>query len=105
MKSKKLYRVDINLKYLSLQNKPPTITDVINWANHAHSGEFDGGVKILEVSDISEIEDFEDDYALYENNEECDDQYLKEDAVRMLMLDLEVVRKRLSAAGYKIVKN
>jgi len=70
IKDAKLFRVDINLKYLYItKDKEIGLPQVEKWLRtECHSGELDyeeDNVVISEVKNQAEIKDFDDDYNCY----------------------------------------
>lgn len=103
---KKLYRVDINLKYLVYTDKEYKQVDALDWLkNEVHSGELDDACEISLVKDAKEIEDFTEmkiDYYPYFTDEE--DESTLSDIIEKLGLDAKKLIKRLESLGYKVTK-
>lgn len=104
---KKLYRVDLNLKYLVYTDTEYGQEDVLNWIkNEVHSGELDDACEISEVKDVKKIEDdFGLEYFPYCSDIEDSQQELTvEDIVDELGLDAKKLIKRLESLGYRVTK-
>lgn len=105
--NKKLYRVDINLKYLVYTDKEYKQGDVLNWLkNEVHSGELDDTCEISLVKDAKEIEDFtemEIDYCPY-YTDNADESTFLSDIIEKLGLDAKKLIERLKSLGYKVTK-
>lgn len=107
---KKLYRVDLNLKYLVYTDTEYKQKDVSNWIkNDFHSGELDDVCEISMVKDVKEIQDFIEmgvdyyPYCPYYTNEEDEETFLC-DIIDKLGLDAKKLIKRLESLGYKVTK-
>ena len=104
---KKLYRVDINLKYLVYTDEEYKQVDVLNWIkNDIHHGELDDACEISLVKDAKEIEDdFGLEYFPYCSDiEDSQEELTVEDIVNKLGLDAKKLIKRLESLGYKVTK-
>lgn len=105
--TKKLYRVDLNLKYLVYTDTEYGQEDVLNWIkNDFHSGELDDACEISEVKDAEEVEDFTDleiEYCPYYTDAKDENTYLC-DIIDNLGLDAKKLIKRLESLGYKVTK-
>lgn len=106
-KEKKLYRVDINLKYLVYTDEDYTEANVYDWVkNYFHSAELDDSCEISVVKDVKEIEDFTDsdiEYCPYYTDDADESTYLS-DIIDKLGLDAKKLIKRLESLGYKVTK-
>ena len=104
---KKLYRVDINLKYLVYTDEEYKQVDVLNWIkNDIHHGELDDACEISVVKDVKEIEDFTDsdiEYCPY-YTDNADESTFLSDIIDKLGLDAKKLIKRLESLGYKVTK-
>lgn len=106
-KQNKLYRVDINLKYLVYTNKEYRQKDVLDWIkNDVHDGELDDACEISLVKDAKEIEDFTEmdiPYCPYYTNNKDESLYLS-DIIDDLGLDANKMIERLKKLGYEVTK-
>lgn len=101
---KKLYRVDINLKYAIFTDKAYNEDDVLKWLkNDVHSGELDENCEIALVTDSKEVEDFDEDYCVYYTDDNDESTYLN-DIIDILGLDAKKMIERLKKLGYKVSK-
>lgn len=104
---KKLYRVDINLKYLVYTDIEYNQGDVLNWIkDDIHHGELDDACEISLVKDAKEVEDFtemEIDYCPY-YTDNADESTFLSDIIKELGLDAKKLIKRLESLGYKVTK-
>ena len=107
-KTKNLFRVDLNLKYLVYTDEEKyTQNDVLDWIKHdVHSGEFDGDdvLEIEKVESSEQIQDFldlQDSYCVYCTSPEDDSTYLG-DLVDLLGLDASVLVDKLKKLGYTV---
>lgn len=109
---KKLYRVDINLKYLVLAGDEDLAGDeynqshVFDWLKHEmHEGELTEGCTISQVDNTKQIEDFDEDYSLYCvcPNDKDREPNLNE-VIDLLGLDAKKMIERLKKLGYKVTK-
>ena len=104
---KKLYRVDINLKYLIYTDEEYEQENVFNWIKtEVHSGELDDACEIYEVKSVKEIEDdFDMEYFPYCADAEDRMQELTlEEIVEELGLDAKKLIQRLESLGYTVTK-
>jgi hypothetical protein len=102
---KKLYRVDINLKYLVLTDKEYKQADTLAWLkNEVHGGELDDeACTISLVKDSKEVNDFEEGYCTYYTDPDDDGTSL-EHIIDRLGLDASKMIERLKKLGYKVTK-
>lgn len=101
---KKLYRVDINLKYLVYTDKDFDLSNVIDWLKYElHDAELDEGCDISLVDSVEEIQDFDEDYNTYYTDDADEGASLKE-IIDKLGLDAQKMIKRLTKLGYKVTK-
>jgi hypothetical protein len=102
-KLKKLYRVDIKLKYLTYVPNEPIKDDVFSWLEDLHDGEFDddGSLRITEVNSVEQISDFEKDYLVYGDDSEEES---VETLIETLGLDASIMIEKLQKLGYRITK-
>lgn len=74
--SKKLFRVDLNLKYLFYTDKTILHTqDVLKWLEKdCHSGELDDDdtCVITEIDDPEDVDDFPENYTVYSDDKTCE---------------------------------
>lgn len=105
---KKLYRVDINLKYLVYTDAKEKYnqSQVFDWLKQEmHEGELDEVCNITPVNSTEQIKDFDEDYSLYCT---CSTDKYKElnlnEVVDSLGLDAKKLIKRLESLGYKVTK-
>lgn len=104
---KKLYKVDINVKYLVYTDVEYNKHDVTDWLKEDfHSGELDDACEISLVKDVSEIEeDFKMDYCPYYTNAGDEDVGASLDTIiDDLGLDAGKMIKRLKSLGYTVTK-
>jgi hypothetical protein len=109
-KTKNLFRVDLNLKYLVYTDKEKyTQDDVLNWIkNEVHSNEFDddGALEIEKVESSEQIQDFLDmdiEYYVYYTSGE-DDSTSIDTLVEELGLDANILVAKLRNLGYTVSK-
>lgn len=107
-KTKNLFRVDLNLKYLIYTDKQEyTENDVLNWIkNDFHYGEFDSdnALKIEKVESSKQIQDFlnyDYYYSVYRDAGDDDEKDLS-DLVDLLGLDASVLVDKLKKLGYTV---
>lgn len=100
---KKLYKVDITVKYLVYTDVEYNKYDVTDWLKEDfHSAELDDACEISLVNDVEEIgEDFDMDYCPYFTNDE-DDLTTLDTIVDDLGLDAGKMIKRLKDLGYTV---
>lgn len=103
---KKLYRVDINIKYLVYTDIEYNQGDVFNWLNQdMHEGELADCCNITLVNSTEQIKDFDKDYSLYCTDSVDKDHELNlHDVVDALGLDTKKLIERLKKLGYKVTK-
>lgn len=105
---KKLYRVDINLKYLVYTdaNEKYNQSQVFDWLKQEmHEGELDEVCTITPVNSTEQIKDFDEDYSLYCTCSTDKDKELNlNEVVDSLGLDAKKLIKRLESLGYKVTK-
>jgi hypothetical protein len=109
-KTKNLFRVDLNLKYLVYTDKEQyTQNDVLDWLkNEVHSNEFDddGALEIEKVESSEQIQDFLDmdiEYYVYYTSGE-DDSTSIDTLVEKLGLDANILVAKLRKLGYTVSK-
>jgi hypothetical protein len=109
-KTKNLFRVDLNLKYLVYTDKEKyTEDDVLDWIqNEVHSNEFDGdgALEIEKVESSEQIQDFLDmdiEYYVYYTSGE-DDSTSIDTLVEELGLDANILVEKLRKLGYTVSK-
>lgn len=105
---RKLFRVDIDLKYLFLTEREKIgPSDVLEWLHDVHSGELDDedAVSILEITDDHQIDDFDREYGVYSDIPNLPDGTYVSEVIEDLHLDTGAMIKKLEALGYKITKN
>jgi|LakMenE01Jun11ns_1017448.scaffolds.fasta_scaffold9575112_3 hypothetical protein len=107
-KTKNLFRVDLNLKYLVYTDKEKyTQDDVFDWIkNEVHSNELDadGALEIEKVESSEQIQDFLDmdiEYYVYYTDGE-DDSTSIDTLVEELGLDASALVDRLKKLGYTV---
>jgi len=105
---KKLYRVDINLKYLVYTDAKEKYnqSQVFDWLKQEmHEGELDEVCNITPVNSTEQIKDFDEDYSLYCTCSTDKDKELNlNEVVDSLGLDAKKLIKRLESLGYKVTK-
>jgi len=109
-KTKNLFRVDLNLKYLVYTDKEQyTQDDMLDWLkNEVHSNEFDddGALEIEKVESSEQIQDFLDmdiEYYVYYTSGE-DDSTSIDTLVEKLGLDTNILVAKLRKLGYTVSK-
>ena len=107
-KGKKLYRVDINLKYLVYTdvNEKYNQSQVFDWLKQEmHEGELNEVCTVTPVNSTEQIKDFDEDYSLYCTCSTDKDKELNlNEVVDSLGLDAKKLIKRLESLGYKVTK-